>query len=141
MRARLRDARTRVTPTIKITARCGWQLCSWRRAAGSIYNTNILNDYQTPKSRLDVQADYERRMRGYKKLPQASPVDIAMEVDLYPQERTPGLARPHDLAEPAEVALDKAVVSVDPRLAFERWKWRAARRPCRTRSTGFHVST
>ncbi len=83
------------------------------------YNTNILNHYQTPSAIMDDQADYERRYAIYKDLPEPSPVDVAMEVDLYPQERRLISRGVMTLQNMHDVALDKLVISVDPRLAIE----------------------
>ena len=118
VRARLRDAGTRVTPTIKITAAAA--AIVFAMAGGWIYyNTNILNEYQTAKSRLDKRADYERRYAAYSKLPTPSPVDVAMEVDLYPTERRMVSRGRMTLRNERRVAIDKLVVSADPRLAFD----------------------
>ena len=51
------------------------------------YNTNIVNTYRSKEARLDFQAKYELRYRGWDHRPQPSLVGIRQEVDLFPKER------------------------------------------------------
>ena len=138
VRARVRDAGTRLTPTIKAIATTAAAV--FVVVGGWIYyNTNILNEYQTAKSRLDKQADYERRYASYKELPVASLVDIAMEVDLYPRERRLVSRGRTTLRNGHAVALDRLVVSADPRLAFESLEVEGSTPTLQDKAHGFYV--
>ena len=50
------------------------------------YNTNVLNEYTTALSRDRAQADYEKALIGYEKVPQPRIIDVKLAVDLYPDE-------------------------------------------------------
>ncbi|HEY0179798.1 MAG TPA: M1 family aminopeptidase [Dokdonella sp.] len=52
------------------------------------YNTNVLNRYVPGDVAKQRQADYERRYRQYKDLPQPKITDVRADVDIYPHERT-----------------------------------------------------
>jgi hypothetical protein len=136
--ARLRDAGTRLTPPIKITAVAAATV--FAGAGGWIYyNTNILNEYQTPKARLDKQADYERRYAAYKKLPLPSAMDVALEVDLYPQERRLVSRGRMTLRNKHDAALDKVIVSADSLLAFDSLEVVGGTLALQDKGQGFYV--
>jgi hypothetical protein len=136
--ARLRHAGTRVTASIKVTAAVATTV--FAVAGGWIYyNTNILNEYQTTESIFDKQADFERRYAMYKKLPAASPVDVAMEVDLFPQERRMVSRGVMTLRNLQRTAIDKVVVSADPRLAIDSLDVEGGTRTLQDRAQGFYV--
>ncbi len=58
-------------------------------AAGSFifYNTNILNQYQTPKQREKLQARYEKQYRRLRDVAQPRIVAVNLNTDIYPGTR------------------------------------------------------
>ena len=56
--------------------------------AGSlvIYNTNIVNDYETVSDQLDFRESYERQFKQYKNLERPITTSRKTEVDIYPKE-------------------------------------------------------
>jgi ABC-type transport system involved in multi-copper enzyme maturation permease subunit len=55
---------------------------------GYIYwNTNVLNRYVTQYDREELQADYERRYRAQKDMPQPRVAGVRAAVDIFPAER------------------------------------------------------
>ena len=136
--ARVRDSGTRITPTVKVASVAAFAV--FAVAGGWIYyNTNILNEYETAKSRLDKQADYERRYARYKSLPRATPVDIEMNVDLYPRERRVISRGQMTLRNEQQVALARLVVSADPRLAFDTLEIDGATAVLQDTTQGFYL--
>ena len=55
--------------------------------AWAYYNTNMLNRYETKEEKNARLADYERRYKKYIGLPQPSPEELTLEIDVYPKER------------------------------------------------------
>ncbi|MES2321399.1 MAG: M1 family aminopeptidase [Pseudomonadota bacterium] len=51
------------------------------------HNTNTLNRYLPSDSRMDLQAEYEKKYRQYKDLPHPKVTDIRALVDIYPEQR------------------------------------------------------
>ena len=51
------------------------------------HNTNTLNRYMASDTSMDLQADYEKKYRQYKGLPQPKVTDIRAAVDIYPEQR------------------------------------------------------
>jgi ABC-2 type transport system permease protein len=51
------------------------------------YNTNVLNRYVPTDLANERRADYEKRYRQYKDLPQPRIADVRADVDIYPHER------------------------------------------------------
>ena len=51
------------------------------------YNTNVLNDYVSAKAELDRRADFERKYRQYRDLPQPRLTAVKADVDIYPGQR------------------------------------------------------
>ncbi|NRB64334.1 MAG: hypothetical protein HRU40_15125, partial [Saprospiraceae bacterium] len=56
-------------------------------AAFVFYNTEILNDYATPKKSRKLAAEYEKTYRYLHGKPQPKVTDIVYEIDLYPETR------------------------------------------------------
>ena len=50
------------------------------------YNTNVVNDYTTTRSREREQAEYEKVLIGYENVPQPRITDVTLDVALYPDE-------------------------------------------------------
>lgn len=86
IRERWALARQRLTRPVVAVAAIGFvgavTVGSW-----IFYNTNVLNSYQTGEDLERLQADYERRYKQYEGLPQPEPVDLDVNVDIYPAER------------------------------------------------------
>ncbi|MES2321878.1 MAG: M1 family aminopeptidase [Pseudomonadota bacterium] len=63
-------------------------LAAWGGTGAWIhYNTNVLNNYQSPDAVLDAQADYEKLYRKTLGLPQPSLTSVRANVDIFPAER------------------------------------------------------
>ncbi len=50
------------------------------------YNTNVLNRYQPQLSQERLQADAEKALLGYEKLPQPTITQVTLRVDLFPRQ-------------------------------------------------------
>ena len=51
------------------------------------YNTNVRNQYVTPKQREKQELAYEQKYRRYKNLPQPRIVAVSLKTDIYPETR------------------------------------------------------
>ncbi|HTA65479.1 MAG TPA: ABC transporter permease subunit, partial [Xanthomonadaceae bacterium] len=51
------------------------------------YNTNVINQYIPGDLARQRQADYEKRYRKYRNLPQPKITDVKVDVDIYPHDR------------------------------------------------------
>ncbi|MEO8002803.1 MAG: M1 family aminopeptidase [Arenimonas sp.] len=86
------------------------------------YNTNILNDYITPKQQMDLQARYEKDFKKYKDVPQPRIIATNLEVDLRPEDQSVHFKGTYRIRNNHPVALkeihiqaedDKALTSID----------------------------
>lgn len=60
---------------------------AWAGIGGFIfYNTNVLNDYQTQPQREQLQANYEKELLPFEKLPQPKITDVVLDVELFPNQ-------------------------------------------------------
>jgi len=50
-----------------------------------LHQTNVVNTYLSPDTRLDMQADYERKYKALENQPQPRVVAIKLDVDIYPK--------------------------------------------------------
>ncbi len=122
------------------------------------YNTNILNSYVPHDLGLQRQADYERRYRQYRDLPQPKITDVRIDLDLYPHEhrmearghyvianRTDQPISDLHVRMPAEATLDKVdmaphvVVSDDRTLGYAVYRLREPLAPGATMDFDFTV--
>ena len=55
--------------------------------AYAYYNTNVLNEYQTPKDNEASLAEYEKRFGKYNDLPQPSLEELTLDIAVHPEER------------------------------------------------------
>lgn len=85
VRARLRDARTRLGVGVKLTASLA-ALAFIGIGGWIFYNTNILNEYLTPRTQLQRRADYEKAYGRYDNAPTPSYDRINLALDLFPAE-------------------------------------------------------
>lgn len=51
------------------------------------YNTNVLNRYDVRDEREALSADMEKQLLGFESLPQATIVEVQLQVDLYPRQQ------------------------------------------------------
>ncbi len=50
------------------------------------YNSNVLNEYVSAPAQEQLQADYEKTLWGFAKLPQPTITDVKFKVELYPNQ-------------------------------------------------------
>ncbi|TWH10261.1 ABC transporter permease/M1 family aminopeptidase [Pseudoxanthomonas taiwanensis] len=85
-RDRLRQARARLRAPVAATLAAS--LLAFAGLGGWIfYNTNIRNEYVPGDLAKERAADYEKRYRQYKDLPQPRIASIRADVDIFPEER------------------------------------------------------
>lgn len=112
---RLRDARRRCTPAV--LAGGAGTLVLFAAVGGWIYwNTNVLNAYETSASRLSMQASYERAYHGWKNRPTPAFSDVAMQVDLFPEERRLESSGQATLVNRKDATIEEMAISTDRRL-------------------------
>ena len=86
VRERLRDARTRLSSGVGLTAGLA-ALAFIAIGVWVFYNTNVLNEYATPDERLQRKAYYEKTYGRYDNAPTPSYDRIEMAIDIFPEER------------------------------------------------------
>ncbi len=84
-------------------------------ATGSwiLYNTHVLNQYQSKAAELDAQADYEKLYRKYLHLPNPSITAVSANVDIFPQERRVAMAGSYVLQNKTSAPLDSLRIQTD----------------------------
>lgn len=83
---RLREARRRLSRGSALTAALA--LATFIGSGVFIFhNTHQLNEYLPGDAMLDRQADYEKKFRQYKDLPQPRITEMKVDVDIHPQTR------------------------------------------------------
>ncbi len=113
LRERWREARTRIGPGVKLIA--GLAAIVFVSFGGWIfYNTNILNEYVTPNTRLQRRADYEKAYGRYDNTPAPSYDSINLELDLFPAERRLESRGSATLGNHKQAPISEFVVSVKP---------------------------
>lgn len=80
------------------------------------YNTNILNEYRTPKALEQAQAVFEKKYRRYKDVAQPRITAVNMNTDIFPEERRVHFTGYFVLQNKTSLPLDSVHVSV-PRFA------------------------
>ncbi len=86
VRSRLRNARRRLTPRLRVAAAVAVGLVGM--LGGFIfYNTNVLNAYRTTADQDAWRAEYERRYGRYKGVPQPMLNATTLRVELHPADR------------------------------------------------------
>ncbi len=113
LRARLRVAATRFTrPAVASLSVCAALLFS---VGGYIfYNTNILNHYYTTYAIDEGRAQYEKKYRQYKELPQPKITDINTQIDLDPANRSVNMQGTMMLENKTSSTVDRIAVTVLP---------------------------
>jgi ABC-2 type transport system permease protein len=113
LRARLEVVATRFTrPTVAGLSVCAVLLIV---VGGYIfYNTNILNPYFTTYAVEEGRAQYERKYRHYKDLPQPKITDINTQIDLDPANRSVNLRGTMMLENKTSSTIDRIAITVLP---------------------------
>ena len=113
LRARLQVAATRFTrPTVASLLVCAVLLLA---VGGYIfYNTNILNPYYTTYAIDEGRAQYEKKYRQYKDLPQPKITDINTQIDLDPANRSVNMRGTMMLENKTSSTIDRLAITVLP---------------------------
>lgn len=113
LRSRLRVAATRFTrSTVAGLLVCAVLLMA---VGGYIfYNTNILNPYYTTYAVDEGRAQYEKKYRQYKDIPQPKIVDINTQIDLDPANRSVSMRGTMVLENKTSSTMDRIAVTVLP---------------------------
>ena len=112
-RARLQVAATRFTrPTVASLLVCAVLLLA---VGGYIfYNTNILNPYYTTYAIDEGRAQYEKKYRQHKDLPQPKITDINTQIDLDPANRSVNMRGTMMLENKTSSTIDRVAITVLP---------------------------
>lgn len=86
LKDRLKDIKKRTTKRIKIAGGAGISAVLLI-AAFIIYNTNVLNKYDSTRRVTQFRVRYEKKFKVYADMPLPKITDIKMEVDIYPQQK------------------------------------------------------
>ena len=78
------------------------------------YNTNVLNPYRTTFRIDDARAQYEKKYRQYKGLPQPKITDVNTQIDLYPEKRSAVIKATMMLENKTSVDIDRLALTVWP---------------------------
>jgi ABC-2 type transport system permease protein len=113
LRARLKVVATRFTgPTVASLSVCAVLLIA---VGGYIfYNTNILNPYFTTYAIDEGRAQYEKKYRQYKDLPQPKITDINAQIDLDPANRSVNMRGTMMLENKTSSTVDRIAITVLP---------------------------
>jgi ABC-2 type transport system permease protein len=113
LRARLHVAATRFTrPTVVSLLVCAVLLFA---VGGYIfYNTNILNPYSSTYAIDEGRAQYEKKYRQYKDLPQPKITDINTQIDLDPANRSVNMRGTMTLENKTSSTIDRVAITVLP---------------------------
>ena len=112
-RLRLQAAASRFTrPVIAGLSICALLLAG---VGGYIfYNTNILNPYVTPYAIDEARAQYEKKYRQYKDVPQPKITDINTQIDLDPVNRSVQMRGTMMLENKSSSSIDRVAITVLP---------------------------
>ena len=80
------------------------------------YNTNVLNAYVPSGEAERKQAEYERRYRQYRDVPQPRIVSVRADVDIYPRERRAAIRGVYRLANKSGAPIRALHIGLSPRL-------------------------
>ena len=112
-RLRLKLAAARLTrPAVAGLTLC---LLLFVGVGGNIfYNTNVLNPYRTTFRIDEARAQYEKKYRRYKDLPQPKITDVNTEIDLYPEKRAAVIKGTLKLENKTSSNIDRVALTVWP---------------------------
>jgi ABC-2 type transport system permease protein len=108
---RLREARRRWSSGSTAALALGL-LVSLGAGAFIFYNTNVLNEYRTPKQEEQRQVAYEKQYRRLKDVAQPRITAVDMNTDLYPSTRAVRFRGQFMLVNKHQRALDTIIVSL-----------------------------
>jgi hypothetical protein len=83
------------------------------------YNTNVLNHYQTKPELEQLQADYEKTLLPFEKLPQPTILHVTLKVDLYPKSIRADAQGTYLLENRTGLALSRVDVQLDRNLLVQ----------------------
>lgn len=111
---RFREARPRFAGAVARTA--GVAMALILILGGFVfYNTNVLNEYRSPRGAKDPQAEYEKRYKRFKKTPQPTITAVQLRTELYPGEPAADLRGTYRMVNRTNAAIDSVhVVFIDP---------------------------
>jgi len=105
LRVRLRTARARLTrPTLGVTASVA--VLTFTLGAFVLYNTNVLNAYETSDDRTHRRAEYEQLYNRYRGAPQPRLTRTTLRAELYPRQHRAELHGTYRLVNASGVAID-----------------------------------
>lgn len=140
VRERIADARSRMSGRVSGLA-LSFLLIFTGAGTWIFYNTNILNEYLTTADRNQKQADYEKTYREYENAPAPSFEHIDFSLDLYPAERSLVSSGSATLRNNKQQAIDKFVLSVDPRVTVDNLEVASATLSISAPAQGFYLFT
>ncbi|WP_375417965.1 M1 family aminopeptidase [uncultured Hymenobacter sp.] len=108
---RLREARRRWSPASSAALALGL-LISLGAGGYIFYNTNVLNEYRTPKEGEQQQVAYEKQFRRYQDVPQPRITAVSLDTDIFPSSRAVRFRGAFTLVNKHARALDTVIVSV-----------------------------
>lgn len=108
---RLREARRRWSTGSSATLALGL-LVSLGAGAYIFYNTNVLNEYLTPKAQEKQQLAYEQQYRRYKDVPQPRVTAVSLDTDIFPSTRAVRFRGQFTLVNKHAEPLDSVIVSL-----------------------------
>ena len=80
------------------------------------HNTNVVNEYIPSDESDRRQAEYERRYRQYREVPQPRVASVRTDVDLYPAERRAAIRGVYRLVNRSEAAIPVVHLTTSPRI-------------------------
>ena len=81
------------------------------------YNTNVLNDYVSPRDAGGPQAEYEKRYKRFENAPQPTITSVKLSVEIYPGKPAVDLRGSYRLVNRTNKAIDSVhVMFIDPGL-------------------------
>jgi ABC-type transport system involved in multi-copper enzyme maturation permease subunit len=91
-------------------------------AAGAFifYNTNVLNEYVPSDEAVRRQAEYEKKYRPYREVPQPRIASLRADVDIFPKERRVDIRGNYGLVNRSHVPIGTLHVGVPPRVRVRR---------------------
>ena len=70
------------------------------------YNTGVLNNYQTKKGTKSLTAQYEKQLSKYDRIPQPKVIDVKLDADLFPEDRTARMKVTYKMVNKSNEAID-----------------------------------
>ncbi len=110
-------------------------------AAGAwiFYNTNVRNEYVASDKALDRQADYEKKYRQYKDLPQPRITDVRADVDLFPDERRVVIRSHYRLMNKTNQAIPELHVTLPQDVELDRLDFAPAELTLNDKISGYRI--